>query len=145
MCFVAPDNAADFVAADQLESLSAPEGQNATDWHTCPILHVEGATARRQNRSTGQTWMGSHRGFVSAVSLYCLTSTVCWQICSLVLDDLEWKCEVPGPWLVVYWTKTSFLPDLLRIPLVWLTSFQPITFSITRFKNYKNHPAFSLV
>lgn len=40
--FAIPDVAVDFVAADQLVSLSAPEGQHTADWHACATLHIEG-------------------------------------------------------------------------------------------------------
>lgn len=56
LCLASSDIAVDFIAADQLVPLSAPEGQHAANGHTCPTLHVEGTPARWQGRNTGQTW-----------------------------------------------------------------------------------------
>lgn len=46
--------AVDLLAADQLVTLSAPEGQHATDRHACAALYVEGAPAWRQDGDAGQ-------------------------------------------------------------------------------------------
>lgn len=48
--------AVDLLAADQLVSLSAPEGQHATDRHACAAFYVEGAPAWWQDGDAGQTW-----------------------------------------------------------------------------------------
>lgn len=53
--FAVPDIAVDFVAADQLVSLPAPEGQHAADRHARAGLHVEGTPTRRQDGDTAQT------------------------------------------------------------------------------------------
>jgi len=55
LCFATPDVAVDFVAADQLVPLSAPEGQHTANGYACATLHVEGTPARWQDRDTGQT------------------------------------------------------------------------------------------
>lgn len=49
------DAAVDLLAADQLVTLSAPEGQHATDRHACAALYVEGAPAWRQDGDAGHT------------------------------------------------------------------------------------------
>lgn len=53
--FSVPDIAVDFLAADQLVSLPAPEGQRAADRHARAALHVEGTPMWRQDGDTGQT------------------------------------------------------------------------------------------
>ena len=53
--FAVPDIAVDFVAPDQLVSLSAPEGQHAADRHACAALYVEGTPTWWQDRDAGQT------------------------------------------------------------------------------------------
>lgn len=49
------DAAVDLLAAHQLVTLSAPEGQLATDRHACAALYVEGAPAWRQDGDAGHT------------------------------------------------------------------------------------------
>lgn len=48
-----PDLTVDLLAADQLVSLPAPEGQGTPDRHAGAAFHVEGAPARRQDRDAG--------------------------------------------------------------------------------------------
>lgn len=48
--------AGDLLAADQLVSLPAPEGQHATDRRACAALYVEGAPAWWQDGDAGQAW-----------------------------------------------------------------------------------------
>lgn len=53
--FTIPDMAVDFVAANQLVSISAPKGQSTPDRHACSTFHVEGTPTWWQDRHTGQT------------------------------------------------------------------------------------------
>lgn len=53
--FAVPDGAVDFVAADQLVTLSAPEGQHAADGHARAALYIEGSPAWWQDWDAGQT------------------------------------------------------------------------------------------
>lgn len=50
-----PDAAVDLLAADQLVSLPAPEGQRATHRHACAAFHVEGTPAGWQDGDAGHT------------------------------------------------------------------------------------------